>query len=551
MSMLVVRKLTVLFLFLAICIFGAALRLRNVGVALHFSGDADRDVLVAKHVVTEKKLTDAHPAAYGGNGLLTNSPHYFNFLAFIYLIGRSPEGVVTTLALVYCLLIPASFFLGRSIGGNRLGLGIAFITATNFQIAYVAHLISQPWVHLTLSSFALCFFLIGFHKSKTFLLSLGAIFYALGLHIHYSVTPILIPVFFLLVIYARNGFTQKSTTQKKKLTALIPLAIFILVILHWALTINSSVLLKDGLVRFLVSTAESTDQSRFQISELISRFNVFLGATFSSDSLAPKLLSVFSVLFLILLSYRKRKLSLHQNIPLCLLLLFSSIVFTLWSSKLFESYYSPYYFLLLVIISYVLFEISRCFSSIVFFAAILLFSTPWLFGGASFLLTPYPDEYVSDRQSQKNIVKYVLNDVEQLVIDGQKIEVEEAMIIDQTGPNYSLGWAQPGYYYEMEEQTRRKLVSVIKQFYDGGHNNIRPDYAPKVLYLVCTVEDIGLTSDEEFFSFCIERFWEEVRSNQFTKDFYRLDGEVVLDKQLTDLPPTKLSTQMYRFVVTK
>lgn len=549
MKKVLISKKTLVFVALFfITLFGVFLRLRNIGRDLAFFGDSDRDFLVAKHIVMEGRFTDAFPAALGGNSLLYNSPHYFNFLAVLYFFGQSPEAVVTLLAVLFCFLVPFSFYVGRSLAGNLAGLGLSFTVAFHYLFIYVTHHVYQPYLLFSLVSFSIGFLLVALQKQKVLPLLLAAVLFPLGLHIHYSILPILVPVFCLLFFFAAFA---KRTQKKDWLKNILPLTVFLIGILFWLFTINNSRPLADGLWKFLRQSIETTanvEYTRPTFEERISIFNLEVYRN-SNQLLWIVTLVVLSVLSV--LAYKCRSLPFLENTAAVLLFLSSSVLLTFFSNHIYDSYYTPYYFLFICIVIYVLRKITTRLHSFIFIFFVLLFNGLWIRESVESFLIPVSSDYISARESIKNVVLRVLEDVHQENESSlANLQVEDIMILDKSMEEMSLGWVQPAYYFSLEELTGKNLVSINTDFYGFKHNNIRPRYEPKRIYFVCTETWAETRSPEQVREYCLKSFQEGVADNDFLNLYYYLRKDMSYVKMLESTNVVGLKTHIFKFKVT-
>lgn len=536
------KRALLLIILIGITFVGIFLRLRNIEKDLNFFGDSDRDVLVAKHIVLNRHFTDARPLASGGGSFLENSPHYFNFLAVLYFFGRSPEGTVTLLALLFCAGIPLSYIAGKSLGGERLGLAFAFVAATYYPLLEASNLIYQPSIVVSLSVFFTSLLFIGYARRSILALTAAAFVIPLCLHFHYSVLPLLVPSFFLFLIFP---FSYRRESKKKVALSLVPIAVFLLMILFWLLTINNGLSLDKGLWNFLTKYIPQSGSHSFAVTTLSNRIDTFIYVVFRTTSPLAKLFAFVIVSGLFAISYVCRKKDLFNNTALLFLVLLISIIFSFLSKDIFESYYSAYYFLFICAATYTIWFFSKKVSWIFFVLGIGVISTFWLIPVYKTFWLPWPSHIPSDRESVSSIVELILDDVK---MNEPNVKVEEVMIIDKSMKDMYLGWVQPAYYFSLEELTGKKLVEINTSFRGWQHNNIRPLYSPKIIYLTCTEEPHEARDETEIKQECLKAL-HILEEDPFVGDYYNFTGSLSYLNELQSMPIIERKTYILKFAV--
>jgi hypothetical protein len=490
------------FLLLIIFLFGLFIRVRNAQLHLEFIGDTDRDVLIAKTVAESGVLTTAAPSAYGGAGLLKNSPGYFDFLAFIFLFTRSPENIGLFLTVFSSLSIILSFLIAKEILDTDAGLVSAVITATNIEIVRSSQQVYQPDILATF--FPILFFLLfyGFKKRSILLVSLGSALFPLLLHIHYAVFTQL-PLVFLFITYW-------SILQRKKTKLwILPIVLFTLSILSWFLLTRGTQ--SSDFFSFLFKQLNMVlTQLKSLPSGVWERNRVFSGTFFASDAPFVIVLSIFTIIFSFhQLKKNVLKSEFSKNFFYASIL---SIFFTILSPFVYSSYFSPYYFLF-----------STCLGILICFVAK---KNQWLKLGLLCLLLTFwivpiynyfflKQDYLSARLKSKKIVEYIAQDY--LKSDHKKNLEDGLSIVDKSGMGYSFGWGSPTYWYSFEELTKKNLIAIVHE-----HNNIRPKVTnPEYYYLICWNVNI----DQDFIKLCRDTF-AEATGDFFYKDFYFLTENI-------------------------
>lgn len=120
------REYIILFLIL---IIGAVLRLPGIfSDSFAFTYDVGRDMLALESIASGIKIPLIGPTT-GIPGVFYGPWWYYMLTPFFIIFKGNPQGIALTISAVGLICIFLSFYFGKKIGNNFLGLSMAFLTA--------------------------------------------------------------------------------------------------------------------------------------------------------------------------------------------------------------------------------------------------------------------------------------------------------------------------------------------------------------------------------------------------------------------------------------
>jgi hypothetical protein len=516
----------------SIFLLGLFLRVNNAGKNLNFLGDTDRDVLVAKHILLDRQVTLEAPAALLGRGLLANSSIYFYFLALLNIFFKTPEAIALFLTAFSSLTIPLGYLVGKEISNKKIGIILAFFTATNYELIRASQQIYQPDILATISIFASCFLLLGYLRKSAALLCISAALFGFSLHIHYSILSILpaVGIWFIVI-----------PLQFKKKAFLIPAVIFFLLCLFWKWWVSLGATSQPEMFVWVAFSSFLTNFLK-TVKEIVPhRGPMFINTLFPDHPSFVWLFILITVLPLTknIVTYPKKNLSQLLSGPFLLVSLFASILITLFSHEVQSAYYAPYYFLFLVLIAYTIFLLFVRKSSLFFIGIFAIFvSSTWIHKTFAKMWLPF--EGLSVRQENSAVAQLILSDLANSSQKDINEAVKDILVIDKVDGPMIVGWAAPSYWYALEESTNQNLVAI-----DTDFNNIRPRTTTASTYYLVCLQD--LLPSSKFIDECLHSFEKEIATNPFYTTFFAIKPPLSAAKPLSIIQDLKRPQVVFRF----
>lgn len=167
--------------------------------------DESRDMLVARHIAEFGEHIVRGPFAAGGKDILINSPVYYYFIAGLWIITRSAEGVMNAWHVVMISIVILGYLTGCRIRDKLTGLSIAALLAFHPEIVQLSRFISQP--HFIPVWTVLILYFISKRKFSPFQFVWGVSMVFAGAHLHLSAF-LFIPVFTMVLLY-RHWLAEK------------------------------------------------------------------------------------------------------------------------------------------------------------------------------------------------------------------------------------------------------------------------------------------------------------------------------------------------------
>jgi len=508
----------VLISLLFIFILGLFLRTYRLSEFMYW-GDPARDTLVAKRISEGGKPRFIAPYAAGGGGLIFNSPFYYNFLAVLWTLFGSSQGLVLTFVIFNSLVILVNYKIGEELGSKELGLIIAFITAISSFAVHTSRSSFQPFL-LPLFFSLVIYFIIRFYRTYHWTDLAASIFlFFLCFHIHYSILAVSIAIFPWLLFSIYRYF---SKSKNRFNTLMLSLFVFFNFEVWFFMTnLSNSFNLYNFFVFHLKKTMKS-DHMSLSGGNILKIFDFIFEESVEKLSWLPFILMVFVVCGMIYKLYslfknKKKKFEVY----LFLFVSFSTLALTtLFSLKIDSTYLMPYYYLFFILLGIVIYEISK--KKKLISIALLFFISYHLQLSNYYYFEEYPwnefgqFEYVS---------KKVIEDAE-----SNSLDLQDFIIFEKTKSVPTYNWNAPGFFYFLEDYYQVKL---LKLYYD--FNNLWPIYThPKVIYLAC--REFEFSTPQEVKELCLLPL------------IKKFDGLMSEDYQvLVDKNDLKTGLELYKF----
>lgn len=296
-------------------------------------GDSGRDVLVAKHMATYKQNLLTSPNAFGGKGLINNSPVYYWFLAIVWFICNSLESILLFFIAIGIVNIVLSYLLFRECGNKKFSLLFALFVSTDNTFIYLSRMIWQPHLLPFFQLLSFLFLFKGVKDSKYYLWAIQFTFFAF--HIHLSYIPFLgIAIIFVLI-----------DLIKDKHYKLLLKAIFLITanIVIWFFITNNSFLTFLPSQSHGLSVLININNFFQKIILIFQRFDNNLSFWSYSDKF---LFFVYSFLIVLILFCIKKEISKKKIFWLLLTMMGSFVFLGFLSMEIYSYYLYPYHFLL-------------------------------------------------------------------------------------------------------------------------------------------------------------------------------------------------------------
>lgn len=368
-------------LLVVVLIVGFFLRLYKLDIADGWldAVDVSKDILVAEHIVEYKEFTLTSPCAVGGKGFLKNSPLHYYFIAFFWLLARSPEGVLFCGVIIGVLTIYLSYLIGKELSSKSLGFLFALFFTFNEPLIKFSTLTIQPF-YLPFFTVLIIYLLLLFRRNKRFFLLVAAVFSIwFALNIHYSFLQLFLAFNLLILIML---FFDKKMVSVKIRGLLVWGSLNLILMILWLVTSQNYEFLKNITKSSLLMDGELGGNFFETIYKNICSFIrlVFFGSInwFGSDwSVA-----IFGLIILIIFVFlwfmnQKIRASLFS-----LMFLFSGCLMTaLIKDGVGRAYfvtYVPILLMLVIYLFYCLYKINWCFVIGLLFLFLLSFKSVFL-----------------------------------------------------------------------------------------------------------------------------------------------------------------------------
>lgn len=483
--------ITILILFLII-ILGAYFRFHSITNFTIWGGDDVRDILVAKHMIEYNENKFIRPYCVGCRelGFLSNSPVYFWFLALLWPITRSAQGMINFFALLGTLIIPICFLIAYSVLGRKSGMAAAFLVAISPKMISYSHTVFQPYLVPFFTCLSLLFLSIAIKKKDYILLFISAFFLFLAINIHYS-SILILPT---LIFWWLKSIKWKTKLKKQKQILLVAFGLFLiqLAVIWYLLTYPFRHKNIPSLTTFTKSLKSLLKHfslnPKLSFSRLTQNFSLILKnssgfSDYSSFQGIITLLIIASCIF-ITISNKKKK-------AFFLLSLFMGIPFLIFYPGMpLQTYYIPIYPFIFIFFSQIVnFKLT---DKKTFFGLLLLgpFSLTLIRKDLFLLKNPPPSNF----NQSKKIASLIYQDYQENFFENNSYKLD-IFFCEKQG--HSSQWATPNYWYFLEEYSQQRLVELVPHF-----NNIEPICKnPKVFYLIFR------TANQKYFNICLNTFY--------------------------------------------
>ncbi len=345
------------YLALVLVVFvGSYLRLQAVFTnSFAFTYDVGRDMLALSSIVHLHKIP-LIGATTGLPGIFYGPWWYYILTPFFIIFSGDPRGIALTMSLIGILTLLLSFFVGKKIGGNSLGLIFAsLISVSGIMIA----LSSQIWNPNIAPFFVVLILLILnkiFEKNKK---SKAFLYFPLGILFALSID---IEIVYGLLLSAGIIISLLLIQRKLNLKSLLLFGFGGLIIIapRIIFEFRHKFLMTKALIAFLMSGNSS--HSVFTIFyNFIDRINILFNqfaSTLANDNKLLAGLEIVFVIFAIMIFYKKSDMIIKNFIKVSLTVILTFLVgITFFSHDIWPHYLVglPVFYLLLFAIGAYLF----------------------------------------------------------------------------------------------------------------------------------------------------------------------------------------------------
>lgn len=479
---------------IGLVILGIFLRVYRVIHTQFFYGDPALDMLVAVHLVEEESPPLVKPFAVGGQGILPNSPLYFQVLATTYRVVRNYQYIVYLFSLTGILCIPLAYLIGKEAEDKRLGCVLAGMTAVSFPFIYMSRLVWQPNL-IPFITFLSLYFLIKARKtSSLFFLAASFGVSVFGLYLHHNFAPFFIGLNLMYILLLVDHLRQK---HYRSLLALV-LYVIALVAIWKQLYIPHKT---EGVLS--IFQLNFSNLLRWpEVIQVILRRRFFYLAIFESYFLN---LALLLCALLGLWKYLQRYNFLQKDSffpKMLLVLLLTSLLPAFYSGNLRSHYLTPYFVLATLLIGLFIYYCFARFRKLFWFTLILyaLLNIQPLSQMKYIFTADAVDELEYEQLIHQEIVADYRKRTHQQQIVPSRFA---AMIIDSN--NYGRPEEQFGecvdcttssQYLLLEKSTGRHFTKLTPD--PMVYNNIVSlNTNPEYFYLVCRLEKMEFKQDKK------------------------------------------------------
>jgi hypothetical protein len=473
-------KNTHLVLFLLIMISAIFIRFNKQISMLDYHTDVARDMLIAKHVVEDRKLTYAKPYSGVTSPYLNNSAVYFNVIALFWFIYPSIIGA-TSAHTLFSLSIP---LIGYSIIKKNSNKWLALATLASFSYSFyfihTARYIWQPNVLLLPLMIGLYFLNITVKKLKIKDLYLTLFFLFLSLNIHYSAL-IIMPIIAIWILVLHHKIL-KINTRKDKIKKWLFLSGFLLCLfLIWLNLVD----LDFNLITGLISKRHASQEINF-----ILNFQKQLSKTIGVIFGYKKIYNYTYFIYIIALISQ-----IYSNYQKKSLINFKVIMYTLNFSVLFLAFLNTtllnYYFGPILIITYLSMPLlindlikKKLFKILLLIIFILTTLHSTSTDKSNFGINIYLNNWERNDYSNTLLVSNTI------IKDHKKISLNNTLTFDikMYKLNQRLYWDSAVYYLILEEILEKRLTAISDKGYYNEYITINNN--PFFIYIICEKFDI-------------------------------------------------------------
>lgn len=438
------KKMFIFLELLIILAIGSWLRLSGIlSNSFAFTYDVGRDMLAVWDIVYSFKIS-LIGATTGIPGVFYGPWWYFMLIPFFTLFRGDPRGIALTMSIVGILCIFFSFYFGKRIGNNFLGMSMALFTAVS---PYLISLSVQIWNPNIAPLFVLLTFIV---LEKIYLLKNKAkikYFFILGIILALNIDiEILWGILFSLGILSSIFFILKDNLRIKQVLYLI-LGAFLVFSPRILFEFRHSFLMTKSFIAFLSSKNLEDKLDLYHFFE--NRVNIHLdefSKSFSQDNNYPTLVLLIIMLVIIISLYKKAS----KIIKYFILTSFITILVFYIGTVIFPSALWPHYLVGLPVIYIFLFSVSlylitKKLKKNLFGAIVLLILFAIFFKPLSFiqnLQKPTWEGNASVYRNQLGIIDYIYREA-----NGQKFKyvVYTPPVFDYTY-RYHFKWYGPNKY---------------------------------------------------------------------------------------------------------
>jgi 4-amino-4-deoxy-L-arabinose transferase-like glycosyltransferase len=340
-----------LLLYLLILI-GVFLRLQGVFTnSFAFTYDVGRDMLALSNIVHIHKIP-LIGATTGLPGIFYGPWWYYMLTPFFVIFSGDPQGIALTMSLIGIIVIILSFYFGKKIGGNFLGLTLASLVSVSGVMISLSSQIWNPNIapfFVVLALLVLSKIFENNKKSKSFLYFFLGICLTLSIDIEIVYGLLLSIGIILSVLLIQKKFNLRSVV-------FFVLGGLIIIAPRIVFELRHQFLMTKALVAFLTSSSSSSSILAL-FHNFIDRVNILFNqfaSTLANDNKLLAGLEVIFIAFSIVLFYRKSEKIIKNfiKIPLVVILIFL-IGITFFSHDIWPHYLVglPVFYLLLFAIS--------------------------------------------------------------------------------------------------------------------------------------------------------------------------------------------------------
>ncbi len=381
-----------LFVLFSITLLGSYFRLEHIHQNAHWFGDPGRDILVAKHLSLYKENLMIAPDAFGGLGLLRNSPLYYWLLSIIYFFFRSPESIQLFFAIAGISIVPLSYFLFREIANKFSSLAFSFFIAISADFIYFSRNIWQPHLLIPFQIISIIFFIKGLKKSYYYYWSL--LFAFIATHIHFSYIFLLLTTIILITFSLLN--------QKKHKHFAYSYILILINIIIWTL-LTRNFLNKSTSVLAIFQRIFINGNAKEFTQNVLSNFQILQdGSLFLTQIETPLVIIFLMMITSFFLLYVKLSKQSKQIYQMTVAMLISIIFFGIYHTSVYFHYLYAYLFIFKMSI-FVFFSNIKI-AKYLFLIPLLLFSCNSL----KKLSDYYVEEKISEMQINMMIAQAIL-----------------------------------------------------------------------------------------------------------------------------------------------
>ena len=454
--------------------------------------DESRDMLVARHIIQYGEVIARGPLAAGGHKILMNSPVYYYFISFLWLITQNPIIFMYVWTSIMSSAIVIGYFVGKKLDGKKAGLILASLIAINPHIVFGSRELLQPHLLIVFSLLFIWAILSFFNKKEHRYALLATFFLLTGLHFHYGVLLILpVGMLWLGKIWLKiNNFEKLSV---KKILGMIVTASTVLA--SWIFLTYQVVPLDQ--FYFLIFNQEQTKHYSF----LVQIKNSWLQLTDMIWQGYSEKLNIIGISFFILiliaiqpLLKKSKKIFFISSIAISSLILASC--FQGYISKTYLSSALPFFLILLTM------SFKTIINKLKVIGWGILFLNLIIITNSSLNLLKFSIPQVSFYNQQQQVAKSIYLDYLNLTKSNQGVTnqiPEFRLVFNTTLRNMPFdGWGTSGAWFFLEQLFNQKLVKLTN--YGVSHTPLQ--VYPKYIYLICDHRySVELIQTE-----CISRF---------------------------------------------